>query len=132
MADLMRISELAAAAGVSKRTVDFYTNLGLIAPAQRSDGGFRLYDPATVDLIGTIRHLEASGLALDEIGKDLAGATAADLAEAVTRLNQDLDALQALAETARPNAHAMVTMLTVRAHNLIVTAMELLIAMPDV
>lgn len=132
MADLMRISELAAAAGVSKRTVDFYTNRGLITPAERTDGGFRLYDPATADLIAAIRRLEASGLALDDIGKDLANANAADLTEAVTRLNNDLEVLRALAESAGSNAHTMVTTLTVRAHNLIVAATELLIAMPDV
>ena len=132
MPDLMRISELAQAAGVSKRTVDFYTNLGLIEPAERTEGGFRLYDPATVDVIATVRHLEASGMALDQIGKNLATATATDLAEVVSRLNQDLEALRGLAETAGSNAQGMATSLAVRAHNLIVMATELLIAMPDV
>lgn len=132
MAGLLRIGELAAAAGVSNRTVDFYTNLGLIQPAQRTAGGFRLYDPATVDLIATIRQLEASGMALDDIAKDLANTNAADLSEIVATLNHDLQALRAVAETAGSNAHGMVTTLAVRAHHLIVTATELLIAMPDV
>ncbi len=132
MPGLMRIGELAAAAGVSNRTVDFYTNLGLIQPAKRTDGGFRLYDSSTVELIGTIRQLEASGMALDEIAKDLTNATPADLAELVTRLGNDLEHLRTLAETAGSSAHAMATTLMVRAHHLIVTATELLIAMPDV
>ncbi|MCY8721167.1 MerR family DNA-binding transcriptional regulator, partial [Bacillus sp. S10C12M] len=33
-AETYRISELAALAGVTKRTVDYYTNLGLLTPAR--------------------------------------------------------------------------------------------------
>ncbi|HEX6686630.1 MAG TPA: MerR family transcriptional regulator [Candidatus Limnocylindrales bacterium] len=132
MPGLMRIGELASAAGVSNRTVDFYTNLGLIQPAERTSGGFRLYDPATVEQIGTIRHLEASGLALEEIAKQFGRNSAADLAEALSRLNHDLEALRVLAESAGSHANGMATTLTVRAHNLITTAMELLTTMPNV
>jgi len=75
-----------------------------------------------VKLIGTIRQLEASGMALDEIAKDVANTTPAGLAELVTRLGQDLEALQALAETAGSTAHTMAATRMVRAHHLIVTA----------
>jgi MerR family copper efflux transcriptional regulator len=132
VANLMRISELAQAAGVSKRTVDFYTNLGLIQPAQRTTGGYRLYNPLTVELIGTIRQLEASGMALDEISAQFAAAGPADLAAIVTRLGNDIETLRTLAETSGTAAHTMATTLMIRAHHLIVTATELLIAMPDV
>jgi DNA-binding transcriptional MerR regulator len=125
----MRIGALAAAAGVSNRTVDFYTNLGLLQPAERTAGGFRLYDPSSVELIATIRRLEASGMALDDIAKDLSGATAADFVEVMARLNQDLEALRGLAETAGSNVHGIVTTLTARAHHLITTATELLHSM---
>jgi len=128
--DLMRIGELATAAGVSNRTVDFYTNLGLIQPAQRTSGGFRLYDPSAVELIATIRQLEASGMALDEIAKDLAGTTAADFTEVMARLNHDLEALRGLAEAAGSNVHGIVTTLAARAHHLITTATELLGSLP--
>jgi MerR family copper efflux transcriptional regulator len=126
----MRIGELATAAGVSNRTIDFYTNLGLLTPADRSPGGYRLYDPATVEVIVSIRRLEASGMALEDIGRDLRAAT--DLPQAVARLNRDLETLRALAESADAHAQPMAATLTVRAHNLITAAMELLIAMPDV
>jgi MerR family transcriptional regulator, copper efflux regulator len=65
--NLLRIGELASRASVSKRTVDFYTGLGLLAPAGRSTGNFRLYDTSAVQRIATIRRLEARGLRLDEI-----------------------------------------------------------------
>lgn len=129
MPDLMRIGELAAAAGVSNRTVDFYTNLGLLRPAERTSGGFRLYDPSSVELIATIRRLEASGMALDDIAKDLAGAGTADFTEVMSRLGHDLEALRGMAEAAGSNVHGIVTTLAARAHHLITTATELLNSM---
>ncbi|MBB5866950.1 DNA-binding transcriptional MerR regulator [Allocatelliglobosispora scoriae] len=133
MTELLRIGELAAAAGVSTRTIDFYTSLGLIQPAERTGGGYRLYDQATVEVIATIRQLETSGMALSDIAADLTQAVSpADLAATVTRLDADLTALRTLAETAGPGAHSLVNALTVRAHTLITTAMELIVAMPDV
>jgi len=64
--DLLRIGELASRADVSRRTVDFYTGLGLLTPA-RSGGNFRLYQPTDVQRIAAIRRLEAQGIRLDEI-----------------------------------------------------------------
>jgi DNA-binding transcriptional MerR regulator len=133
MTGLLRIGELATAAGVSTRTVDFYTGLGLIRPAERTGSGYRLYDQGAVEVIATIRQLETSGMALGDIAVDLAHAVSpADLAAAVTRLDDDLAALRTLAETAGPAAHSLVNALTVRAHTLITTAMELIVALPDV
>lgn len=75
---LMRIGEVAAAAMVSTRTVDYYTSLGLIAAAERTSGNFRLYRPETVERIGAVRRLEASGAKLDEIVAALAPPTGAE------------------------------------------------------
>jgi len=65
--DLMLIGALASGAGVSRRTVDFYTGLGLLTPVRRSGGNFRLYQPSDVRRIAAIRRLEAQGIRLDEI-----------------------------------------------------------------
>ncbi|GAA1824696.1 hypothetical protein GCM10009682_51070 [Luedemannella flava] len=130
MAGLMRIGELAAAAGVSNRTVDFYTNLGLIHPAERTAGGYRLYDPGTVDLIGTIRQLEASGLALEDVARQFASASTSDLTKVVASLGQDVEALRTLAESAGSAANGAAATLAIRAHHLITLASELLSAMP--
>ncbi|MEV0460035.1 MerR family transcriptional regulator [Catellatospora methionotrophica] len=127
---LMRIGELAAAAGVSNRTVDFYTSLGLLTPASRTTGGFRLYDPAAVEQIATVQHLESSGMALDDIAAQLRGAGATDLTGVLTRLDQDLAALRALAENAGDTAQGLAATLAVRANQLLTTAMELLSTMP--
>jgi DNA-binding transcriptional MerR regulator len=128
---LMRIGELAAAAGVSNRTVDFYTNLGLISPASRTSGGFRLYDAATVEQIATIQRLEATGMALDDIAAQLR-AGGADLVAALARLDVDLAALRELAASAAGSTQGLATTLAVRANQLIAMAAELLAAMPEV
>ena len=69
---LLRIGELASRADVSRRTVDFYTGLGLLAPT-RSGGNYRLYQPTDVRRIAAIRRLEAQGIRLEEIAHLLAG-----------------------------------------------------------
>lgn len=64
---LLRIGEIASRAGVSRRTVDFYTGLGLLTPARRTGGNFRLYQPTDVQRIAAVHRLEAQGIRLDEI-----------------------------------------------------------------
>lgn len=43
---LYTISELAQLAGVSVRTLHHYDHIGLLQPAGRSQGGYRLYQHA--------------------------------------------------------------------------------------
>ena len=63
----MRISEAAAAAGVSKQTVEYYILLGLISPARTPDGRGRLFDDAIIRRIRLIRRLNRSGYTLRDI-----------------------------------------------------------------
>lgn len=126
---LLRIGELASRAGVSTRTVDYYTNLGLLTPAERTPGSYRLYDPAAVDRIATIRQLEAHGVSLDEIATALR-TKQADIPALLRQLDEDLHALQAAAQTTGTDAHGLLAALTARAHSLITTALEITTAMP--
>jgi DNA-binding transcriptional MerR regulator len=64
----MRIDEVAKRTGLSKRTLRYYEELGLLEPAQRSQGNYRLYtmrDVASLQRIKEMRDL--LGLELDEI-----------------------------------------------------------------
>ncbi|WP_430791512.1 MerR family transcriptional regulator [Actinoplanes sp. G11-F43] len=124
MSDLLRIGELAGQAGVSTRTVDYYTQLGLLTCADRTGGGFRLYDPAAVDTIATIRGLEAHGLSLQTIADALRGEGDRDLAAGLADLSANLQALQEAAEGA-PHAHALLTLISGRAHALIDLALTI-------
>ena len=64
---LYRIGELARLAGVSPRTIDYYTGLGLIKPVKRSKGNYRLYDDETLHRIRRIEQLKAQKFSLEEI-----------------------------------------------------------------
>lgn len=64
---LYRIGELSKLAGVSSRTIDYYTGLGLLTPVKRSNGNYRLYNIETLDRIRRIEQLKAQKYTLDEI-----------------------------------------------------------------
>jgi len=62
---------LADIAGVSKRTIDYYTNLNLLKPS-RSDTGYRLFELSDVEQLDKISHLKGKGFSLEEINEKLA------------------------------------------------------------
>lgn len=64
---LLRVGELAKAVGKTVRAMHLYEELGLLEPAARSEGGFRLYGPDQVDRINWIVKLQAIGFTLPEI-----------------------------------------------------------------
>lgn len=75
---LMRVGELAKAVGKTVRAMHLYEELGLLEPAARSDGGFRLYGEDAVERINWIVKLQAIGFTLHEIQgfiRDFQGAT---------------------------------------------------------
>ena len=124
MSRLLRIGELANLAGVSTRTVDFYTGLGLIEASQRTAGNFRLYDASCVDRIAAIKVLEANGVSL----ADMAGALERGVGEQAGQLVQvqgDLETLREAAVNAGPAAHQLLLALTALLQSLIATAIEL-------
>ena len=55
---LMKVGELAQAAGVSLTTVKFYVKEGLIRPVCKTGRNMAYYDPAAVDTIRLIRSLQ--------------------------------------------------------------------------
>lgn len=72
--DLLRIGEVAHRATVRRDTLRYYERLGLVEPATRSPGGYRLYDPEVVDRLAFIKKAQAMGLTLGEVGKVITGA----------------------------------------------------------
>ena len=102
--DRWSVGELAAAAGVTVRTLHHYDRLGLLAPVERSDAGYRHYDRDGVERLYRILALRGLGFALAEIG-ELLDADAGSLREATrTRLEQselDLARMQELRERLR-------------------------------
>jgi MerR family copper efflux transcriptional regulator len=127
---LLKIGQVAAQAGVSPRTVDFYTGLGLLEPAQRTSGGHRLYSPAAVERIGAIRQLEAHGVSLEQIGRALNTPGGQDVSALVDHLDRDLHMLRTAVDNAEPEAYGLLAAITARAHSLISTALEIAAGMP--
>jgi DNA-binding transcriptional MerR regulator len=67
---LLRIQEVSAETGLTPRTIRYYEELGLLAPAARSDGAYRLYDAEDLDRLRFIRGLrDDAGFSLGEIGQ---------------------------------------------------------------
>jgi MerR family transcriptional regulator, repressor of the yfmOP operon len=80
--ELSRIGEVAEHLGVSPRTIKYYEELGLVAPRERSPGGFRLYGAADVDRLERVLRLKAMGFSLAAIREFLA---VRDAAQEATR-----------------------------------------------
>ncbi|OGO58497.1 MAG: hypothetical protein A2V85_07790 [Chloroflexi bacterium RBG_16_72_14] len=64
----MRIQEVAAETGLTPRSIRYYEELGLLAPAARSEGAYRLYDTEDLERLRFIRGLrDDAGFSLAEI-----------------------------------------------------------------
>jgi MerR family transcriptional regulator, repressor of the yfmOP operon len=69
-ARLLRINEVAAETGLTPRTIRYYEEMGLLEPAARSEGDYRLYDASDLDRLQFIRDLrDDAGFSLAQIGQ---------------------------------------------------------------
>src|SRR5262249_51386784 len=68
----LRIGEVAVRAGVSIDAVRYYERWRLLPAAPRTEGGFRLFTPDTVERVRFIKQAQELGFSLDEIGQLLA------------------------------------------------------------
>ena len=67
---LRRIQEVAAELGLTTRSIRYYEELGLLAPAARSEGAYRLYDADDIERLRFIKGLrDDAGFSLAEIGQ---------------------------------------------------------------
>jgi len=71
VAPVWKIGELARRTGLTVRTLHHYDEIGLLSPAQRSDGGHRVYDEASVQRLYRIVSLRSLGFPLDAIAEAL-------------------------------------------------------------
>jgi DNA-binding transcriptional MerR regulator len=123
---LLRIGEVASGAGVSTRTVDFYTSLGLLEPASRTGGNFRLYAADAVERVLTIRRLEAQGVRLDDIARAFTDSASRDgVAALMEQLDRDVQLLRDVADSTGMDMAGLLAAVTSRAHTLITLAIEI-------
>jgi DNA-binding transcriptional MerR regulator len=67
----LTIGELSRRTGVAVKTLRFYSDEGLLPPAERSRGGYRLYADEALMRLDLVRTLREAGLGLDSIKKVL-------------------------------------------------------------
>jgi len=72
---LYTIGQAARMAGVPARTIRFWCDAGVLAPAGRSASGYRHFDAAAVARLDLVRTLRELGLSLDQIRQALGGRT---------------------------------------------------------
>ena len=66
----LRIQEVASELGLTTRSIRYYEELGLLSPAARSDGSYRLYDASDVERLRFIKGLrDDAGFSLAEISQ---------------------------------------------------------------
>jgi MerR family copper efflux transcriptional regulator len=102
---LLRVGDLARQTGKSVRAIHLYEELGLLRPASRSSGGFRLFDGSALERVRWIDQLHGLGFSLQEMrellrswwGAGLGPEAMADLRALFTRkLGETRESIQRL------------------------------------
>src|SRR5215210_5105218 len=69
-ARLLRIQEVAALLGLTTRSIRYYEEVGLLEPAARAEGAYRLFDADDIERLRFIKGLrDDAGFSLAEIGQ---------------------------------------------------------------
>ena len=67
----LRIGQVSQSSGLPVKTIRFYCDQGLINPSNRSQGGYRLFDPSIYTELSLIRSLRAIDVPLSELRRIL-------------------------------------------------------------
>ena len=70
----MKINEVEARVGITKKNIRFYEAQGLLSPRRNSQNGYRDYGPDEVETLRRIKLLRKLGLSLEEIRQMQSGA----------------------------------------------------------
>lgn len=65
--DKLTVSRMAKQGGVNLQTIRYYERLGLLAPAYRTEAGYRIFQPETARRIRFIKRAQELGFSLNEI-----------------------------------------------------------------
>jgi DNA-binding transcriptional MerR regulator len=108
---LYRIGELAKAASISERTIDYYTKLGLITPESRSMKNYRLYTHETLVALQRINQLKQEKYTLEEIkslmGKWNAATPEAEVSGKLVQLELQMQQLEREVKALEPVINGM-------------------------
>ncbi|RKI67356.1 MerR family transcriptional regulator [bacterium 1xD42-67] len=74
----MKINEVEAQVGITKKNIRFYEEQGLLSPRRNSENGYRDYGEGEVAILRQIKLMRKLGVPLEEIRRMQAGGTVAD------------------------------------------------------
>lgn len=98
-----KVGQLAAATGLTVRTLHHYDHIGLVRPAGRTRSDHRLYTEAEVRRLYQVLALRQLGLPLDVVGSVVTGSTS--MAEVLMAHQDYLDQQLAKTRLLRPSGH---------------------------
>ena len=92
LSSLLKIGQLAQLCGKTVRALHLYEEMGLLQPAHRTQGGFRLYDASAAQRVQWIGRLQDANLSLQDI-KDFL-----QMVESEPKANQLMDKVRVFLE----------------------------------
>jgi DNA-binding transcriptional MerR regulator len=111
MSTTFQIAEVAERSGFTPATLRYYEDLGLLAPASRTEAGYRLYDDTSLERLRFIARAKQLGCSLDEIAELVTAWDGGRCATVQERLRTTVDAKISA-------AHAQIAELTTLAADL--------------
>jgi len=116
---LLRIQEVAAETGLTTRAIRYYEEIGLLEPAARSDGSYRLFDDSDLERLRFIKRLrDDAGFSLAQIGRLLEDETVRERNRERFRSSRDPDERRALVLDARARVDGQIDILEAKAARL--------------
>lgn len=89
----MKIGEVAKLSGMSTRTIDYYTNCGLLA-FERSEANYRLYPATTLQTLERIQFLKNQRMSIVEIQEVLTASDTLETEELIKDVIDEFNCLQ--------------------------------------
>ncbi len=113
---LLRIQEVADETGLTTRAIRYYEEIGLLEPAARSEGDYRLYDASDLDRLQFIRSLrDDAGFSLAQVGQLLEDEAARERNRARMDMTTDPDERRGLIVDARARVSHQIEILEAKA-----------------
>ncbi len=113
---LLRIQEVATETGLTARSIRYYEEVGLLEPAARSDGAYRLFDASDLERLRFIKSLrDDAGFSLAQISQLLEDDAARERNRERYRATQDPDERRAILDDASARVERQIATLEAKA-----------------